>query len=320
MNRSALPSVSTMTMLALVTYSHVVALDVGGTKLQAARISSEGEIGARLEIPSPKESKESLLAGMEQIVGDLIDKETGAIGVGVPGKIDHEAGVVTVAANLPLASAPVRKHLSERFGLPVYLENDANAAAIGEWKVGAGRGSERMAMLVIGTGFGSGVILDGMLYRDQTGADAEIGHTVIVKEGKLCACGGKGHVEAYVSGSAATTLAREAFGKDSDSRKLMALARAGNEKAIAILAEMGDHLGCALATAVNVFEVDLLVIGGGFSVAWDFFFEQAGERMRKEVVSADPDAIRVAKAELGDHAGIIGAGLGAYDLIEHAPA
>ncbi len=202
----------------------------------------------------------------------MLDDDVAAIGLGVPGPLDLVAGRTYDMVNLPFHDFPLRDHMAKRFGLPTGLDNDANAAAIAEWRVGAGRGVDDLVMLTLGTGLGGGVISSGRPFRGAHGGGVELGHVVIVHDGRPCQgrCTGRGHLEAYVTGLAATLAAQEAFGPAADAHRLVRLANEGDETARGILADIGRHLGSGMGSFANIFEPQLIVIGGGFGVAaWD---------------------------------------------------
>ena len=177
---------------------------------------------------------------------ELLDENVVAVGFGIPSRIDQRAGIALGSVNIPLVDVPFRDVMRERLGLPVAIDNDGNAAAIAEWRVGAGRGTSDMVMLTLGTGVGGGLILGGKPYRGWIGAGAELGHIVIVHDGAPCGCGGLGHLESYVSGKAADEAAREAFGPAADAHRLVRLANEGDPLAIEILTEIGRKLGSGL--------------------------------------------------------------------------
>jgi glucokinase len=218
------------------------------------------------------------------------------------------------AVNIPLdESVDFRGRMRERFGLPVGIENDANAAAYAEFKFGAARDVETMVMLTLGTGCGGGAVVDGKLFRGW----AEFGHMVIVHDGIPCqgTCTGRGHLEPYVTGVAATKLAQAEFGPAVDAHRLVRLATEGEQRAIEILDGIGRHLGSGIGTLVNIFNPELVVIGGGFAAAGDFVLEPAREVMRREALAHAGDRIPIVRAELGTAAGLIGAGLVAFDAV-----
>jgi glucokinase len=296
--------------------AHAIGVDLGGTKILAGVVTRDGEILRRHERATPHDSQDSVVRELEAAVQELLDADVRAVGFGVPSPIDQVLGVVVECVNLPLRDVALREHMTNRFGLPVGLDNDANAAAIGEWRAGAGRGADDLVMLTLGTGLGGGVIAGGRPFRGSRGTGIELGHVVIVHDGRRCqgACRGRGHLEPYVTGLAATEAAREAFGATADARRLIQLAAEGDETARGILAEMGRHLGSGMGSFVNVFAPELIVIGGGFGVAsWDYLIPAAEEVLQREALRPMRDWVRVVPAELGTAAGLIGAAFVAFD-------
>jgi glucokinase len=299
--------------------THAIGVDLGGTKILAGVVARDGTVLRRHERPTPTESQEMLVSELEAAVEELIGDDVGALGFGVPCPIDQDRGVVIACVNIPLRETPLRSRMAERFGLPVGLDNDANAAAIGEWRAGAGRGVRDLVMLTMGTGLGGGVISGGRPFRGANGGGAELGHTVVVHEGRPCqgACTGLGHLEAYVTGLAASAAAQEAFGPAADAHRLVRLANEGDETALGILAEIGGYLGSGMGSFANVFEPELIVIGGGFGVAaWDHVIPHAEEVMRREALLPMRHVVRVAPAELGTAAGLIGAAFVAFEALD----
>jgi glucokinase len=296
----------------------VVGVDVGGTKILAAVVDEDGKIVEQLEHPTPLGSEEALLAGLEQGVAELLDDGVVALGFGIPSTIDRRSGRAVQSVNIPLTDVDLPARMSDRFGLPATIDNDANAAAIAEWKVGAGRGSRHMVMLTLGTGIGGGLILDGRPYRGAVGAAGELGHLVIDHDGEPCqgACTGRGHLEALASGHAASRVARELFGPDADARLLVRVAQEGDVAARAALAEIGRRLGSGIGTLVNVFNPELVVIGGGFAAAGELLLGPAVEVMRREALPPGRDLVRVVWAALGATAGVVGAGLVAFEALD----
>jgi glucokinase len=301
--------------------SHAIGVDLGGTKILAGVITRDGNIVRRHERVTPQDSQEHVLAELEAAVAELLDESVGAVGFGVPSPIDQEHGVVVRCVNVPLENAPLRDRMHERFAIPAGLDNDANAAAIGEWRAGAGRGEDDIVMLTLGTGVGGGVISRGAPFRGRNGAGAELGHVVIVHDGRPCqgACTGHGHLEAYVSGSAATAAAREAFGPAVDAHRLVRLANEGDERAKELLEEIARHLGSGIGSFVNVFGPQLVILGGGFGVAaYDHLRGLAEEVMRREALEPMRGVVRFAKAELGTAAGLIGAAFVGFEALDAA--
>jgi glucokinase len=298
-----------------------IGVDLGGTKILAGVVARDGSVVRRHERPSPQDSQEHVLAELEAAIAELLDDSVAALGIGAPSPIDQERGVVVRCVNLPLVDAPLRDRMRERFGLPVGLDNDASAGAIGEWKAGAGRGVDDLVLLTLGTGVGGGVVSGGEPFRGSKGAGTELGHVVIVHDGRPCqgVCTGRGHLEAYVSGTAATTMAREQFGPSADAHRLVRLANEGDAEAQRLLAEIGRHLGSGIGSFVNVFGPRLVVLGGGFGVAaFDHLREPAEEVVRREALEPMRSAVRLVKAELGTAAGLIGAAFVGFEALDAA--
>jgi len=298
-----------------------IGVDLGGTKILAGVVARDGTVVRRHERPTPQDSQEHVLAELEAAVAELLDESVAAVGFGSPSPIDQENGVVVRCVNLPLENAPLRDRMHERFRLPVGLDNDANAAAIGEWRAGAGRGDDDLLMLTLGTGVGGGVISGGKPFRGRKGLGAEFGHVVIVHCGRPCqgACTGRGHLEAYVSGSAATAAARDAFGPSADAHRLVRIANEGDAQAKELLEELARYLGSGIGSFVNLFGSRLVLLGGGFGVAaFDYLRGPAEEVARQEALEPMRSSVRLAKAELGTAAGFIGAAFVAFEALDAA--
>ena len=294
--------------------NRVIGVDLGGTKILAGVVDDRGQVERRREYPTPTASQDELLAGLDAAIEELLTDDIAGLGFGLPSPIDQKAGRALQAVNIPLdESVDFRGRMRERFGLPVGIENDANAAAYAEFRFGAARDVETMVMLTLGTGCGGGAVVDGKLFRGW----AEFGHIVIVHDGIPCqgTCTGRGHLEPYVTGVAATKLAQAEFGPAVDAHRLVRLANEGEQRAVEILDGIGRHLGSGIGTLVNVFNPELVVIGGGFAAAGDFVLEPAREVMRREALARVGYRIPIVRAELGTAAGLIGAGLVAFDTV-----
>ena len=296
--------------------ARVIGVDVGGTKTLGAVVSREGTIEARVERPAEASSQEALLASLDGVVEELrAGTEAEALGIGIPSRIDQRRGRSIAAVNLPLSEVDLRDRMHEQHGLPVGIDNDANAAAIGEWKAGAARGAENVVMLTLGTGVGGGLIVDGKPFRGATGSGAELGHIVIDYDGPPCPCGGHGHLESYACGPVADRIARELFGPESDAEDLVERARAGEGASVEALAEIGRRLGAGIASFVNVFEPELVVVGGGFGEAGELLLAPAREVVAVEGLAPGRDTVRIVEAELGVDAGVIGAAMIAFEAL-----
>lgn len=245
-----------------------------------------------------------------------------AVGLGIPATIRHEDGVAVSAVNLPIENLPIRELVQERTGLPVFVDNDANVAALAEHLYGAARGAEFAVMLTIGTGIGGGLILGGEIYRGATGAGAELGHTVIEIDGPACQgnCPGRGCVETFASGTALGREGRAAAEREPDSalgamladglpidgRAVTEAALSGDEAAREVFELVGSRLGVALAGFANIFEPEVFVIGGGVIAAGDLLLEPARRELERRALPP-MKRIPVVAAELGSDAGMIGA-------------
>jgi glucokinase len=293
-------------------------VDVGGTKVLAAVVSRDGSLGARTERPTDVSSEDAFLGQLDEMVEELRRREpdAAAIGFGLPSRIDQRRGRAVASVNIPLQHVEFRDRMRERHGLPVGIENDANAAAIAEWQVGAARGSDHVVMLTFGTGVGGGLILGGRPYRGATGSGAELGHVVVELDGRPCRCGGRGHLESYATGLAAGELAREQFGPDVDERELVRRAKTGDAEAIALLERIGRYVGAAAASFVNALEPELIVVGGGFGeAAAEFLRVPAREVLARDALEPGRDTVRIVEAQLGTDAGVIGAGMIAFEAL-----
>lgn len=295
-----------------------IGIDVGGTKILAGVVERDGTVVRTERRETPVESTEAFLTGLAGIVDGLRDESVAAVGIGIPSTIDQREGTSVFSVHVPLAGVPLRERAEKYLGLPVAIDNDANAAAVAEWTIGAGRGTQHMIMLTLGTGIGGGLILGGRLYRGSSGAAAELGHMVLEFDGPECRgfCTGRGHFEYFASGSAANELADELYGTESDSKQLVAAAREGDERAAGALTEMGRKLGAGMASLVNIFDPEVIVIGGGFGEAFDLLLEPALETLRRDALPPGRDRVRVVAAELGEEAGMVGAGLIAFETLD----
>ncbi|MCP9486912.1 MAG: ROK family protein [Gaiellaceae bacterium MAG52_C11] len=291
----------------------VIGVDLGGTKILAGVLDRDGSILEAREVPTPTESQAELVEGIAGAVEKLLGPGIAALGLGIPSVLAAD-GRSLDSNNIPLAGIALAEVLGERLGLPAAVENDANAAALAEWRLGAGREVAALVMLTLGTGVGGGVVLESGLYRGW----AELGHVVVVADGPPCQgnCTGRGHLEAVASGNAADRAAEALWGAGSTAEQLVDRARAGAGEAVEALALIGRRLGAAIGSFVNIFGVRLVVVGGGFGVAAaDFLFEAALETARREALPPGRD-LRIVAAELGSKAGLVGAGLVAFEALD----
>src|SRR3954454_10156664 len=295
----------------------VLGIDVGGTKVEIASVA-DGRAIEPCQTATPLSDSAALIDGIEALARKVIERDgpPEAVGVGVPSQIDFATGTVVASVNIPLEGVPLRDELEQRFGVPVFVDNDANVAALAEAEWVEGCPARDLVMLTLGTGVGGGVIIDGHVFRGASGLGAELGHMVIEFDGLKCpgrTCPNHGCIEAYCSGSA---LERAAGKKG---REVVAAARAGDADAQKHLDELGRWLGVGISNFVNIFEPEQIVIGGGFGAsAADLFLDTAVEEARGRALPAGFDRLTVSLAKGGSDAGVIGAGVLAQN--EHALA
>jgi len=296
----------------------VIGIDVGGTKIASGLVSEDGSLAAANERPTPQGSQQAFLDALEDAVRGH-PEGVAAVGVGVPSRIDQVAHRVVASVHAPLAGIDLAGYLGERLGVPVFVDNDGNVAGIAEWQLGAGRGTRDFVMLTLGTGIGGGLILDGHPYRGARGAGAELGHMVVDVNGPPCGdgCPGRGHLETLASGRAADRVAHE-LGL-ADGRALVDAGRDGDSRAVEALGGIGRILGQGMVTIVNVFVPEVIAVGGGFGRAGELILGSAREVVATEALDPGRHAVRIVQAELGAEAGVIGAGLSAFELL-HARA
>ena len=311
---------------------NVIAIDLGGTKLAAGVVNREGVVMRRTVHPTELSNQERLVVQIEDAIEELLDDGVGALGIGVPSLIDQRAGRAESSVNVPLAGFALRDHLHARFRVPVAIENDANAAALAEHRFGAGRGTHHMVLLTLGTGIGGGLILNGELYRGGLGAAGELGHITIDVHGPRCqgTCPGIGHLEALASGTAAERLADRiaserpegdlgralAEGREVDPRLTVELANAGDGDAREVLEQVAFNLGIGIASYVNVFNPELVVIGGGFSRAGELLLAPARKVVADHALPPARDLVRITLAVLGPEAGLIGSALVGFEALD----
>lgn len=294
-----------------------IGVDLGGTNLRAAAVSSNGEILMRVS------SSANFAGGADPVVRDIVGNieklrsslGTDAlygVGIGVPGFIDMAAGVVIGSANLPgFQNFPVRDEIQSRLGTPIILENDANAAALGEMWVGAGKDVRDLILLTLGTGIGGGIIVDGKILHGFLGMAGELGHMTVVPDGNPCGCGNWGCLEKHASATAITAMGRMMhFGgahRDLTAERVHELARAGNERARQVFEAMGRALGVAIANLINIFNFPLYLLSGGPLPAWDEFAPSMLAEVHRRSFTYRRSGTKIEKAALGADAGLYGA-------------
>jgi glucokinase len=278
-------------------------VDVGGTKVAVAAIE-DGQPRHSLEQPTVLDSTAALLDGIERAVEEVAKKagEPTAVGIGVPSQVEWATGAVLASVNIPLAGVPLREELTKRFGVPVYVDNDASVAALAEARV---IGTGELVMLTLGTGVGGGIVSGGHVFRGAHGLGGELGHVVVEADGPECfgTCPNRGCLEALCSGSALERAAGR------PGREVVAAAREGDEDALGHLDRLGRYLGIGISNMVNVFQPEYVVVGGGLSAAADLFLDRAVEEAASRALPALWERVTVQPAKAGNQAGVIGAGL-----------
>lgn len=291
-----------------------IGVDLGGTNLRAAAISRSGQALAKIS------GRAHLSQGRDSVVDDIVESiaklcsdcgpaDLKGVGIGVPGFIRMETGVIVGSNNLPeFDGFPVRDVIERKLGASVVLENDANAAALGEKWIGAGREVDDLVLLTLGTGIGGGIISGGRILHGFLGMAGELGHMTVVPNGNPCGCGNRGCLEKHASATAIAGMARMMrLGTDPTSEDVFRLAGSGDVKAKAIFQSMGEALGIALATLVNIFNFPLFLLSGGPLPAWDFFAPTMLAEVGRRSFSFRNSGTRIEKATLGNEAGLFGA-------------
>jgi glucokinase len=299
-------------------------VDVGGTKILAGVVDEDGAIVEEVRVESPATDVDAITTAIAGLVDDLGSRhEFDQVGVGAAGYIDKSRSTVLFAPNIAWRDVELRAELEQRTGKDVVIENDANAAAWGEFTYGAGADIDDFLLITVGTGVGGGLVLDGALYRGAFGVGAEIGHMRVVPSGILCGCGNLGCFEMYASGNALVRMAREAAeagradellkraggAADSITGPLVtAAAQAGDRAAIDLLGELGRWLGEGIASLTAVLDPAMVAIGGGVSEADELLLEPAREGFLSQLTGRGhrPELV-IRKATLGGRAGLIGA-------------
>lgn len=310
-----------------------IGLDVGGTKIAALRIRPDGEIVARETVPTPADDMEETLRSMIAAAEAVRTAAVTVVGVGAAGLVESGTGILTFAPNLAWRDVPISERVGGALGLPTITENDATAAAWGEYRFGAGRGHDDILLVTVGTGIGGGVVAGGKVFRGAHGFAAEIGHIIVEPGGPVCGCGNRGCWEQVASGHAIARAGREAVVDHPNSgiatlargdpanvtgRLVTQAARDGDRVARGILAVVGSRLGEGIAGLVNVLDPALVVVGGGAIAAGEMLLATARTAYTEAVEAPEhrPE-VPIVAAELGNDAGAVGA---AALALEELPA
>jgi glucokinase len=312
----------------------VIGIDLGGTKMLSGAIDEN--LGVHQPAYDVVENlpQEQIISTIVETVSEIREKvpEVEAVGFGIPCLIDQESGVAMLAVNLPIVDVPFRDLMRERLELPVFIDNDANVTTLVEQRFGAAQGHNHVIGLTIGTGIGGGMVLNGRVYRGHVGAAGELGHMVVDEDGPKCQgnCPNYGCLEAVASGTAIGREGKLAASQEPDSSLNQAtgdgleitghlvtdLAHEGDELARMVLGHVGRKLGVGLSSIVNIFDPEVIVLGGGAMEAGDLLLDPAREEMRRRALPAIRDRVEVVRAKFGQEAGMLGAALLAFDELK----
>ncbi|SER37420.1 ROK family protein [Actinokineospora terrae] len=282
-----------------------IGVDVGGTSVRAAAVDEAGTVLATARGSSRKDVDDEICRVVEEL---RAEHAVTAVGLAVAGFVASDRRTVMFAPHLPWRGIAVADRLSERIGLPVVLEHDANAAAVAEHRFGGLRDARVGLLIALGTGIGAALLIDGVVYRGAFGVAPELGHLRLVPDGRECPCGKRGCWERYCSGTALAATARDMGAAESTGREVARAARAGDPLALAAVHEMAHWLGDGLALVADVYDPEVVVIGGGVSGSADLFLDRAVDRYREVMTGAGHRPVaRVVRAQRGDEAGMVGA-------------
>ncbi len=300
-----------------------IGIDVGGTKINAFRVTRDGTVAERTSRPTPADDEAATLSAMVELARSLLTSDVIAVGVGAAGMIDSKEGVLGFAPNLAWRNLPIAERMRDALGLPCQVDNDASMAAYGEFRFGAGRGYRHLLLVTVGTGLGGGIVSDGRLFRGANGFASEIGHIIVEPGGPLCGCGNHGCWEQVAAGRAIDRMGREEArehehsilrrlaGGDPDEvtgELVTQAAMQGDDAAKRILAEAGRRLGQGIAGLVNVLDPQIVVVGGGAIVAGDLLLDPARAAFLDAVEGPEyRPRVPIVPAELGNDAGAVGA-------------
>lgn len=315
----------------------IAGVDLGGTNIVVGAMPVDGsrEIGVRTMPTRPEEGSEAVVSRIAQMIEDVIRQtcdETGAkrdaflgVGVGSPGPLDRERGIVIITPNLGWRDFPLRDEIAKRVNLKATLDNDANCATLGEWWCGAAKGARHVVGMTLGTGIGGGLILDGKLYHGASDTAGEIGHTTIDSTGRRCKCGNYGCLEAYASGPAIAERAREALeGQDGNSESVLTrmvkgdvskitaqtvyeAAKQDDEIAREVVKDTARFLGAGISNLINIFNPDVVVLAGGVTQAGVTLFEPIRTEVRRRAFKPAVEACQIVPGALPLTAGMVGA-------------
>jgi len=295
----------------------ILGIDVGGTNIKFGLINQKGKIIDRVYLPTSKHlrSKKQLVDGLvktclEIIAKNKLSKENfRGVGIGLPGLINAKKGIVYSLTNIPgWKNVPLKRIIEKKLRVPVFIDNDVNVIALGEWKKGAGKGKANLICITLGTGVGGGLVIENKLYRGEGFAAGEIGHIPIQQNGKECNCGGSGCLETFVGNQYLLKKAKRIFKKKNLSLEdVSRLADQGNRKAIQFWQQVSEQIGIGLTGVVNVLNPSCIIVGGGVANAYAHIGGHILKTIQKRAMRVQGKMVKVKKSSLGSNAGIIGA-------------
>ena len=301
---------------------YVVAVDLGGTKIYTALVNLEGDIIKEKVVKTEAEKgPEVVMDNIKSTIDFVIDgvdiNEIKSIGIGSPGPLDVKKGMILETPNLPMKNYNLVQKIKDKYNLPTYLDNDANAATLAEFMFGAGKGTENMVFVTVSTGIGGGAIINGKIYRGSTSNAAELGHMTVKADGPRCGCGNRGCAEALSSGTAIMKRAKEALSthvktelkkyEEVTAKEVFIEAKNGDIVANDILTEALTYLGVFVANVANSFDPDMIVLGGGVINGGDIVLETVKKEFSKRALPIIASNCKIVKAELEGKAGVLGA-------------
>ena len=324
-------------MVAVVAERCVIGVDVGGTKILAGVVDAKLGVRHRVQRPSQGHDTQGLLEALADLVreaAESVDDEILGVGFGLPAILDRRTNEIAACPHLPLVGVRFGPVMEERLGRRVALDNDANCAMLAEWRHGAAKGADHAVMLTVGTGIGGGVVVDGRLLRGSTGGAPELGHMVVEIDGPPCgaSCPGNGHYEWFASGNAIgragkqfaerepeSALGRElAAGREITGALVGELAHDGDEPARLAVELVGHRLGAGMVSLVNIFNPEVLVVGGGAIAAGDLLLDPARREVALHAMPSLRDVVSIVPAHFGAEAGMLGAAVLAFEELGDA--
>lgn len=299
-----------------------IGVDLGGTKIYTAICNELGEIFNEEVIATevdkgPEQIVDKIINSIKKVSKNIKAEEVKAIGIGSPGPLNIKEGLIVSPPNLPIRNFNIVDKIKSEFKLPTFLDNDANAATLGEYIFGAGKGTENMIYITASTGVGGGAILNGKIYRGSTSNALEIGHTTISRDGRVCGCGNRGCVESMSSGIYIEKMANDLIGEEKETtlknyekitaKEVFTEAAKGDQVSNYILSETLSYLGMAVANCANIFDPDKIIIGGGITKGGSIVLDKINEEVKNRSLEPIYKNCKIEKAQLGDQAGVIGA-------------